>query len=122
MSSPQAAATCGDLSPDGTRIAFLQFLGQSPAGSQIRVIALDNQSSQEIVVKGWDNLQSVDWAADGKTLYVSGATAEGSALLHVDMQGNARVLWERRGSKEPWFALASALGCAFAGRPPSGDL
>jgi serine/threonine protein kinase/Tol biopolymer transport system component len=99
-----------DLSPDGTRVALLQFFGeqsgQSPAGKQIRVIPLNSQPSQEIVVKGWDNLQSVDWAADGKALFVSGATREGSALLHVDLHGNARVLWERKGGVEPWFALA----------------
>jgi Tol biopolymer transport system component len=99
-----------DLSPDGTRIALLQYYGEQsgplPAGKQIRVIALDSQSSQEMVVKGWDNLQSVDWAADGKALFVSGTTPEGSALLHVDLQGNARILWERKGGVEPWFALA----------------
>jgi serine/threonine protein kinase/Tol biopolymer transport system component len=99
-----------DLSPDGTRVALLQFFGeqsgQSPAGKQIRVIPLNRQPSQEIVVKGWDNLQSVDWAADGKALFVAVATREGSALLHVDLHGNAHVLWERKGGVEPWFALA----------------
>jgi len=59
-----------------------------------------------MAVKGWGTLQSVDWAADGKTLFISAATPEGSALLHVDLEGNARVLWERKGGAEPWFALA----------------
>ena len=99
-----------DLAPDGTRIALLQFFGeqfgQSPVGRQIRVIELDSHSSQEIVVKGWENLQSVDWAADGKAMFVSGATPEGSALLHVDLEGNAQMLWQRKGGVEPWFALA----------------
>lgn len=98
-----------DLSPDGTRIAFLQLFGAQvgpSAGGKIRVIPLDGLVPREIVVKGWNSLQSVDWAADGKALFVSGATTEGSALLHVDMQGNAKVLWERKGSIEPWFALA----------------
>jgi hypothetical protein len=96
-----------DLSPDGTRIALLQLFGADPpAGERIRVIPLDSQPSQEIVVKGWDSLLSVDWTADGKALFVSGATPGGSSLLHVDMQGNARTLWERKGSMEPWFALA----------------
>ena len=31
---------------------------------------------------------------------------EGSALLHVDLQGNACVLWERKEGVEPWFAFA----------------
>jgi DNA-binding winged helix-turn-helix (wHTH) protein/Tol biopolymer transport system component len=98
-----------DLSPDGTRIAFLQLFGAQngpSAGGKIRVIPLDGQAPREIVVKGWNSLQSVDWAADGKALFVSGATPQGSALLRVDMQGNAKVLWERKGSIEPWFARA----------------
>jgi serine/threonine protein kinase len=101
-----------DLSPDGTRIALLQFTGAQPwspiAGRRIRIIPLDSQPSQEIVVKGWDSLQSADWTADGKALFVFGVTPEGSALLRVDMQGNARVLWQRKGSMgmEPWFALS----------------
>ena len=41
-------------------------------------------------------------------MFVFGVTPEGSALLRVDMQGNARVLWQRKGSMgmEPWFALS----------------
>jgi hypothetical protein len=31
---------------------------------------------------------------------------EGSALLHVDVRGNACVLWEWKEGVEPWFALA----------------
>jgi DNA-binding winged helix-turn-helix (wHTH) protein/Tol biopolymer transport system component len=99
-----------DLSPDGTRIALLLLFGKepghSPAGRQIRLIPLGGQPSKEIAVKGWDNLQSVDWAADGNALFVSGATPQGSALLHVNLQGDARVLWQRKGGVEPWFALA----------------
>ena len=98
-----------DLSPDGTRIAFLQLFGAQggpSAGGMIRMIPLDGHASRQIIVKGWGSLQSVDWTADGKALFVSGATPQGSALLHVDLQGNATVLWERKGSLEPWFARA----------------
>jgi hypothetical protein len=107
---PTGGGYVWDLAPDGARIALLQFfggqLGQSPAGRKIRVISVGNQSEQEIVVKGWDNLQSADWSADGKALFVSATTPEGSALLRVDMRGNARVLWQHKGGSEPWFALA----------------
>jgi DNA-binding winged helix-turn-helix (wHTH) protein/Tol biopolymer transport system component len=99
-----------DLSPDGSRIALLELTGTQPAhssaGHQIRLIPVNGRPSQKLVVKGWDNLQSVDWAADGKALFVSAATPDGSALLHVDLEGNARVLWKHKGGAEPWFALA----------------
>jgi hypothetical protein len=50
-----------DLSPDGTRIAALKYSAES-----IRVFPLDGSPPQEILAKGWNSLQSVNWAADGK--------------------------------------------------------
>jgi serine/threonine protein kinase len=98
-----------DLSPDGARIALLQFIGTEPwapaAGRRIRIIPLDGHPQKEIAVKSWDSLKSVDWTADGRALLVFGATPEGSSLLHVDMRGNARVLWQHKGGNEPWFAI-----------------
>jgi len=85
-----------DLSPDGTRIAILNSEGR------IHIIPLGSRASQEIVVKGWGSLQSLNWAADSKGLYASSATKGGSALLHVDLQGNANILWEQQGSATPW--------------------
>jgi eukaryotic-like serine/threonine-protein kinase len=59
------------------------------------------QAPQEIVVKGWNSLQSVDWAADGRGLFASSLTTGSSALLHVDLHGEAHVLWEQKGSIAP---------------------
>jgi len=95
-----------DLYPDATRIAVLKY----SAGS-IRVFPLDGLPPQEIVAKGWTSLQSVNWAADGKHLFVSAAATGGSTLLRVDMQGNVHVLWEQKGSIAPWnVPLAHWLG------------
>jgi hypothetical protein len=52
-------------------------------------------------VTGWGRFLSVNWAADGKWLFASSLTAGGSALLHVDLQGKAHVLWEKKGSAGP---------------------
>ena len=46
-------------------------------------------------------MQSVDWSADGKRLFVSSTTPQGSALLQVALDGNAHVLWEQRGNNMP---------------------
>jgi hypothetical protein len=86
-----------DLSPDGSRLAILKY-----SGHQIHILALNRESASDVVVKGWSSLQSLNWAADGKSLFVSSATQTGSALLRVDLQGNARVLWEQKGSIAPW--------------------
>jgi eukaryotic-like serine/threonine-protein kinase len=86
-----------DLSPDGTRVAILKY-----SEGRIRVLSWSRrQASQEILVKGWNNLQSLDWAADGKGLFASSLRAGSSALLHLDLQGNAHLLWEQKGSTSP---------------------
>ncbi len=81
-----------DLSPDGTRIAAIR----SP-GEPIYILSLRGQVPQQIRVKGWNNLLSLNWAADGKGLFVSNGVHGGAVLLHVDLQGNARVLWKNDG-------------------------
>jgi hypothetical protein len=79
-----------DLSPDGTRIAALR----GPAGP-IYILSLRGLATQQISVKGWNNLKSLNWTANGKGLFVStdNDVPSGAALLHVDFRGNAIVLW-----------------------------
>jgi hypothetical protein len=49
-----------NLSPDGTSIALLEG-----SEGRIRILPLTGQQPQEVVVKGWDSIQTMDWAADG---------------------------------------------------------
>ncbi len=86
-----------DLSPDGTRIAILKY-----SEGRIHILSLSGEARQEISVKDWNSLQSVNWAADGKGFFVSSATKTGSALLYVDLRGNAHILWEQKGNIAPW--------------------
>jgi Tol biopolymer transport system component len=88
-----AASYGWDLSPDGMLIAVLKY-----PEARIHVFALNGQGPQQVIVRGWDNVHSVNWAADGKGMLVTSATQGGSALLYVDVTGNARVLWEQKGS------------------------
>ena len=82
-----------DVSPEGTQIAAIR----SPEGP-IYIFSLAGQSTQIIKVKHWSNLRTVNWAADGKGLYVVSSNGSGSVregiLLSVDLHGNARALWE----------------------------
>ena len=78
-----------DLSPDGTRIALLKN-----RDNRIEILSLIGGAEQEVVAKGWDFLTSVTWTANGKGLLVSGYGERGAAMLHLDLQGNARLLWE----------------------------
>jgi serine/threonine protein kinase len=81
-----------DLSPDGTRIALLKN-----HEGKIHILWLNSRAPQEITVNGWNTLSTSAWAADGKALFVSSYSERGAVLLRVDLQGNARLLWEHKG-------------------------
>ena len=92
-----------DLSPEGTRITIVKNR-QGP----IQILFLNGQAPQEITVKRWKSLTNVVWTADGKGLFVSSPKGGGSVLLSVDLQGNARVLWENSGGST--YGVPSADG------------
>ena len=94
-----------DLSPDGTRIAILRR-SETP----IRILSLSQQISSDVVANSFGSLQTVDWSADGGALFVSSVNEGGSALLHLDLKGNAHLLWEKKGTVEPSIT-------AFVGGP-----
>jgi serine/threonine protein kinase/dipeptidyl aminopeptidase/acylaminoacyl peptidase len=81
-----------DLSPDGTRIALLKN-----HEGRIQILWLNGRAPEEIKVEGWDTLSTATWTADGNGLFVSSYTERGAVLLSVDLQGNARLLWEHKG-------------------------
>jgi eukaryotic-like serine/threonine-protein kinase len=86
-----------DLSPDGTHMAVIKY-----SEALIHVLSFDGKPPTEIDAKDRTSLQTVNWAADGKGVLASSATPQGSALLHLDSQGNAHVLWRQKGSIAPW--------------------
>lgn len=86
-----------DLSPDGTRICFTKN-PQEP----IEMLTLDSHATQTMHVKDWNNLESLDWDADGQGFFVADGVHGGMALLHVDLQGNAQVLQKFQGGAAVW--------------------
>ena len=94
-----------DLSPDGTRIAVIP----RPTGP-ICILSLQGQATKQINLKGWSNLLSLSWAADGKNLFIFSDNLQGRTLLQVDMQGNAHFLWEAPGAYGGAVSVASPDG------------
>jgi len=86
-----------DFSSDDTRIAILKY-----SEGRIHLLPLGGKAPHEIVVKGWNSLQSMNWTADERGFFVSSVSKVGSALLHVDFEGNANILWEQQGNIAPW--------------------
>jgi len=85
----------GDVSPDGSTFATSRG---GEAEIRIRLLSLSGGSDREIAVKSWPNLVHLNWALDGKGLYCGSVSPQGETLLYVDLKGNARVLWQHRGS------------------------
>jgi eukaryotic-like serine/threonine-protein kinase len=80
------------LSPDGTTVAMTEGGGTN---RQIHLISLTGQAARTVTVKDWDNLVSLDWAADGKGFFISSnPNGHFSTLLYVDLAGNAHSLWQ----------------------------
>ncbi len=83
------------LSPDGKRLAWVHDL------NVIRVAGRDGSTKADIAVKGARFVTSLKWTSNGLGFYAGGTfVSTGAALLHVDMKGNTRVLWEQNGSHQ----------------------
>ena len=95
----------GHISPDGTHLLALR--GQK---GPIEIRSLRGGAAQVIHPKGVDNLLIVSWAADGKGLFVTNGTKDGSELFHMDLRGNTRLLWKSRSSERRCGAVPSPDG------------
>jgi hypothetical protein len=69
------------------------------------LLALDGRPERDIRVKGWPGFRTLDWAPDGKGMYCGTLTAQGGTLLYVDLDGNAQVVWQQRGTASSWFGI-----------------
>lgn len=90
METEANAVYMWDLSPEGDRIGVLKR-----SEGRIRILSLTGGAEQTVTVKGWNNLQSLDWTADGRGFFLSSPLQGGSGLLHVDLLGNAVLLWRQ---------------------------
>lgn len=87
---PQIDPLCNwGLSPDGSLRAIVL---SGPKGT-IRFRSTTTGESHDVQVKGGNELGSMDWAPDGKSLYVAGRSPQGvSVLLNITLDGQASVL------------------------------
>jgi serine/threonine protein kinase/Tol biopolymer transport system component len=83
------------LSPDGAVFAISR---DREAEIHIRLLSLSGGSDREITVKGWPTLRGLDWSLDGKGLYCGSVSPLSRTLLYVDLEGNAKVLWQYKAS------------------------
>jgi serine/threonine protein kinase len=87
------------ISPDGTVFAIAKH---SEPEIHIRLLSLSGRTDREIAVKGWPHITGLNWSADGKGMYCGSVSVRGNTLLYVDLEGNARVLWQSSGGVNTW--------------------
>jgi WD40 repeat protein len=78
------------ISPDGDRLASYSdgtiFIREIPTGRTTEI--------ETTGVPGWAT--GLSWAADGNGFYLATAYVPGGALLHVDLEGHATLLYDTR--------------------------
>jgi DNA-binding winged helix-turn-helix (wHTH) protein/Tol biopolymer transport system component len=106
------------LSPDGSLISTI---GTEPPGA-IEIRSRSGKIQRTIRIEGWPIPSNQDWAADGRSLFVSHpglirspSGPIGATILHVDFKGLARPIWDLRGARYA-YALPSPDGKHMAFR------
>jgi hypothetical protein len=80
------------LSPDGAQLAIFESDWNT---GQIRFIPVAGGEARTATVKGYVNLNSINWAQDSKSMFMGTSGPAGTTLLHVDLNGNARPIWQQ---------------------------
>jgi Tol biopolymer transport system component len=94
------------LSPDGSQRAIVP---DNPKNGTIRLRSTLTGETRELAVKGWNELGSITWSVDGKSLLATWHHESDSALLNVTLDGKVSVLL-RSSSPEILGAIQSPDG------------
>ena len=78
------------LSPDGTQLALAKKL-RAQDEAEIQIMSLRGGSTRKIALKEWRSVRSIDWAADGKSIWTCASPREGEeVIINVDLQGHVK--------------------------------
>ena len=117
MAPSQIDPDCNwSLSPDGSQRAIV---ASGPDQRTIRLRSTSTGKTRDLVVKGWNGLDYIDWSADGRSLLVAWRNHEWeSGLLKVALDGKVSLLL--RSSNFIGFAIPSPDGRFLAIAEASG--
>jgi len=93
------------LSPDGSLLAIARGKeGGKEGGAEPRIhlVSLNGAPDRWLAIHGWTGVSSLDWAADGRSLWAASVGKEGNALLSIDLQGNVRAVWRPQKHSVNW--------------------
>jgi Tol biopolymer transport system component/DNA-binding winged helix-turn-helix (wHTH) protein len=89
------------LSPDGSTLAIAKgkWGNEEP---RIRLVSLTGGPERWIAVHGWPGIAGLDWAADSKGFWAATTGDNENALLHLDLEGNIRIVWHPKDVRVGW--------------------
>jgi Tol biopolymer transport system component len=100
------------LSPDGSLLA-LANKHRAATKATIRIFGVGGSHDHTLSLDGWFGISFMDWAADGRSLWVNASSAAGAATL-LNVKLNGKVTPSRRNRNATW------VGHPFAGRTSRG--
>jgi hypothetical protein len=96
-----------DLSPDGSQLA----LNLGGPEHKVTFMAVSDKSTHDVELHQWPLSGGIDWAADGKSVFVISQSASGApVVLGVETNGNHRVLLEGDRAMQYWWVIPSPDG------------
>jgi Tol biopolymer transport system component/DNA-binding winged helix-turn-helix (wHTH) protein len=97
------------LSPDGSTLAMAKK-HRVPGPAAIRLYSLADGRERTLMLKTWSGIACLDWAANGRSMWVSASSPTGmQTLLNVDLHGQAKAVLQEPEKQLGW-AIPSADG------------
>jgi Tol biopolymer transport system component len=88
--------------------------------SRIHLVSLNGGGERWLSLENHLGVDSLDWAADGKSLWAASTGHEGNSLFNIDLQGNVREAWRPKRMVVGW-AIPSRDGRYLALQVGSGS-
>ena len=108
------------LSPDGSTIAMSKK-HRVPGPADIRLFSVATGKDRILTLPSWSGISSLDWAADGRSIWVSASSPSGmQTLLNVDLHGRAKPVLQES-EKDLGWAIPSPDGRHLAIWEASGN-
>jgi WD40 repeat protein len=101
------------LSPDGSTIAGAEYRrAQMPP--EIELFSTSGRPKRTLAVQGCTDISSIDWSADGRTLWLGAGTSAGTrALVNADLSGRTKIML-RGTARDIGWAIPSPDGRRIA--------